>query len=693
MEQSTSTSNAAAAPSQQHQQPRTNRNRKRKGGRGGRGGGAAAATPRNTPAAANAAAVTHSHDQPHSHSHGHGHGHNHGAASSKLDMFGAPDMDARSEAVHYCDVLWHYYSYCTHSFARVERMWDDFQTQPSSLQRLAPGFPQRLGKIRAAIRANHHFISEIVSHRYIFQHDGIEYDRLEEFVARTHPIDEERMSKVRSTIRQCVRDWSQEGEAERAACYGPILAELEQLYPSMDDRKGVRVLVPGSGLGRLVWEVAHRGFEAQGNEFSYFMLLCSFLILNCCKERNIFTIYPYVHESKNLVNVDDQLRSVSIPDANPSLLPAQGNLSMAAGDWMDIFSDLPSTYIHGAFERKLQRQRKERERQIRMQRRYEERKRVEQAAAGKQSAAAAGASSASASAAAAASPTPATPATATSTIDDEDPIDDFIPDPPRSSSSSADPSSSSLSSSSSNANSWDVFASCYFIDCANSILEFIRTIAYILKPGGYWLNFGPLLYHYSDMVGEVSVELCWEEIRAAMPHFGLRLLKEALFQPSSYTSDERSMLRQQYFCVSCTVQKVGMDKTMNPLAVKQMQNIGANSVGSVEEEDGEKKNDGTEQSAVEVTSVTNANPAWVTLGVDVSSPLATSILVAGGHELQRGVDVSSSQRVDLYSIQATQLAPFLMQAVGKNDQVHVGKINVQGKDVLAILQRQQQSQS
>ncbi len=34
-----------------------------------------------------------------------------------------------------------------------------------------------------------------------------------------------------------------------------------------------RVLVPGAGLARLCVEVAALGFEAQGNEFSYFMLL------------------------------------------------------------------------------------------------------------------------------------------------------------------------------------------------------------------------------------------------------------------------------------------------------------------------------------------------------------------------------------------------------------------------------------
>lgn len=39
------------------------------------------------------------------------------------------------------------------------------------------------------------------------------------------------MDKMRSTLRQFVRDWSVEGAAERAQCYAPLLAELQRLAP------------------------------------------------------------------------------------------------------------------------------------------------------------------------------------------------------------------------------------------------------------------------------------------------------------------------------------------------------------------------------------------------------------------------------------------------------------------------------
>ena len=45
-------------------------------------------------------------------------------------------------------------------------------------------------------------------------------------------------------------------------------------------RSDIRVLVPGAGLGRLAWDIATLGFACQGNEFSHYMLLSSYFILN-----------------------------------------------------------------------------------------------------------------------------------------------------------------------------------------------------------------------------------------------------------------------------------------------------------------------------------------------------------------------------------------------------------------------------
>lgn len=47
------------------------------------------------------------------------------------------------------------------------------------------------------------------------------------------------------------------------------------------------------------------------------------------------------------------------------------------------------------------------------------------------------------------------------------------------------------------AGAFDCIVTCFFIDCAHNINDFIELIHKILKPGGRWINFGPLLYHFA----------------------------------------------------------------------------------------------------------------------------------------------------------------------------------------------------
>lgn len=72
-------------------------------------------------------------------------------------------------------------------------------------------------------------------------------------------------------------------------------------------------------------------------------------------------------------------------------------------------------------------------------------------------------------------------------------------------------------------NQWDCVATCFFIDCANNVVQFIETIYKILKPGGVWINLGPLLYHFSDLPNEDSIEPSYDAIRDVILGFGFRL--------------------------------------------------------------------------------------------------------------------------------------------------------------------------
>lgn len=51
----------------------------------------------------------------------------------------------------------------------------------------------------------------------------------------------------------------------------------------------------------------------------------------------------------------------------------------------------------------------------------------------------------------------------------------------------------------------DVIVTYFFIDTARNIATYFDTIQTLLKPGGYWINLGPLLYGSSPMV-QLSLE-------------------------------------------------------------------------------------------------------------------------------------------------------------------------------------------
>jgi hypothetical protein len=47
-----------------------------------------------------------------------------------------------------------------------------------------------------------------------------------------------------------------------------------------------------------------------------------------------------------------------------------------------------------------------------------------------------------------------------------------------------------------NYQAFDSVVTCFFIDTAHNIVEYVEIINHCLKPGGYWINLGPLLYHW-----------------------------------------------------------------------------------------------------------------------------------------------------------------------------------------------------
>ena len=148
------------------------------------------------------------------------------------------------------------------------------------------------------------------------------------------------LDKARSTIRQLYRDWSAEGSQEREACWAPIRSALQSHLASgsIARRHRHKVLIPGAGLGRLVLELCREGYSVEGNELSYHQLLASNYMLNHIHTAGQHMLYPWALSFSNHSNRANQLRSVPIPDVEPSSeLHFNERMTMTAGDFCDLY--------------------------------------------------------------------------------------------------------------------------------------------------------------------------------------------------------------------------------------------------------------------------------------------------------------------------------------------------------------------
>ncbi|KAL5581630.1 hypothetical protein UlMin_014072 [Ulmus minor] len=266
------------------------------------------------------------------------------------------------------------------------------------------------------------------------------------------------VDKVRCIIRNIVRDWATEGQKERDQCYKPILEELDALFPNRSEERPPACLVPGAGLGRLALEISSLGFISQGNEFSYYMMICSSFILNNTQTAGEWTIYPWIHSNCNSLSDSDQLRPVSIPDIHPASAGITEGFSMCGGDFVEVYSDPSQVGI------------------------------------------------------------------------------------------------------------WDAVVTCFFIDTAHNIIEYIEIISKVLKDGGVWINLGPLLYHFAEVYGqedEMSIELSLEDVKRVALHYGFRIEKEKTIE-TTYTTNSRAMMQNRYYAAFWTMRKISAIGEQHP---------------------------------------------------------------------------------------------------------------------------------
>lgn len=100
---------------------------------------------------------------------------------------------------------------------------------------------------------------------------------------------------------------------------------------------------------------------------------------------------------------------------------------------------------------------------------------------------------------------------------------------------------------------WNCIVTCFFLDTASCLLEYVERISVLLSRGGAWINFGALAYHYagqeSAKPSRKTIELTYLELKTALPQFGFQLQEEKTRIECQYCQDPNSLKHRFYDAV------------------------------------------------------------------------------------------------------------------------------------------------
>lgn len=348
----------------------------------------------------------------------------------------APDGNSEdSESKHFLEVCYSFLDYGNEARKEIEFLQQNLarlSPEDKALWRVDP--TQFFWALEAGVNTNANFLSQLPEGDVCSS--PIHPDVLQS-MPPGHVVEGRNASKARSTLRQFVRDWAVEGLQEREVSYGPLIEAVRKYLP-LGGPHTPRILCPGCGLARLPFELATMGYAAQGNEFSYHMILGSRLIFDGSTEAGSYVIFPYVLNTSGRRRFADNAVPIKIPDISPcDVMPPGSDFSMAAGEFVEVYG-----------------------------------KQVQE---------------------------------------------------------------------------WDGLATCFFLDTAKNVFQYVRVMASILRSGGIWTNLGPLLFHYAENPEDISIELSWEELRPVIAKYFD--FAEETRRDAAYTVGSQSMTRRVYHCL------------------------------------------------------------------------------------------------------------------------------------------------
>jgi hypothetical protein len=277
---------------------------------------------------------------------------------------------------------------------------------------------------------------------YAMKYYNIPMEEVQEFVEAFESNENwDTQYRVEEALYHYMRDWSTDGYHEREVPHEYILRELERNFPDREGRKEgpVKILLPGSGLGRLSHGIGGLdNVEVTACEYSAHMRI-AYRYLEQLQMTQKAVVHPYIDGWSHQPTTKELIHPVEFPDVSVNA----SKVLLVEGDFTKEFVNQTAHY--------------------------------------------------------------------------------------------------------------DAIVTLFFIDTAKNVMEYLDTMSKVLKPGGLWINLGPLLYY------EAYVEFALDDLLAIAEEFGFEFLDvdeewgpltlkehKARSRQIGYLFNERSLRRNTY---------------------------------------------------------------------------------------------------------------------------------------------------
>lgn len=105
---------------------------------------------------------------------------------------------------------------------------------------------------------------------------------------------------------------------------------------------------------------------------------------------------------------------------------------------------------------------------------------------------------------------------------------------------------------------FDAVLTSHFLDSVENALAAVEKIWSVLKPGGFWLNFGGLNYVYERFRYEPSMELSWDLLQQSITQLGFEFLELETGIETVYAQSDDKMTAAAQQCVFFVCRKISV---------------------------------------------------------------------------------------------------------------------------------------